>query len=116
MPHADWADKISESLNNPRFPIGLLEALGRRYRRNYAPIFLILAVSWIGKTYMHPVAVNSWAEYVARSAMGPIPGWLVLAAGFIFNGALIALGMFTAGLQQTQGEVLSSTTSRWSNF
>lgn len=116
MPHADWADKITDSLNNPRFPIGLLEALGRRYRRNYAPIFLILAGSWVGKIYMHPVAVANLEEFVARSSMGPLPGWLVLATGFIFNGALIALGLFTAGLQESQGEVLSETTSRWSNF
>lgn len=116
MPHADWADKITDSLNNPRFPIGLMEALGRRYRRNYAPIFLILAVSWIGKTYMHPDAVANLAEFVDRSAMGPLPGWLVLATGFVFNGSLIALGLFTAGLRETQGEVLSSTTSRWNSI
>ncbi|MBK7896411.1 MAG: DUF2270 domain-containing protein [Candidatus Promineifilaceae bacterium] len=116
MPHADWADKLTESLNHPRFPIGLLEALGRRYRRNYAPIFLILAFSWIGKIYMHPVEVTSLGEFVERSSMGPLPGWLVLTIGFIFNGGLIALGIFTAGLRETQGEILSSTTSRWSGW
>lgn len=116
MPHADWADKITDSLKNPRFPIGLLEALGRRYRRNYAPIFLILAGSWVGKTYMHPMAVTNLFEFMERSSMGPLPGWLVLAAGFIFNAALIALGLFTTGLQQSQGEVLSETTSRWNNI
>lgn len=116
MPHTDWAEKISESLNNPCFPIGLMEALGRRYRRNYAPIFLILAVSWISKIYMHPISVDSLEQFVSRSAMGPIPGWLVIAIGFVFNGALIALGLFTAGLRESQGEVLSTTTSRWSGF
>ncbi|MCA9943959.1 MAG: DUF2270 domain-containing protein [Anaerolineales bacterium] len=116
MPHADWADKITDSLNNPRFPIGLLEALGRRYRRNYAPIFLILAGSWIGKVYMHPTAVHSLADFVERSQIGPFPGWLVLAVGIIFNGALVALGLFTAGLRETQGEVLSETTSRWNSL
>ena len=116
MPHADWADKITDSINNPRFPIGLLEALGRRYRRNYFPIFLILAVSWMGKTYMHPTAVSSMAEFITRSTIGPMPGWLVLTVGVIFNGALIALGIFTIGLRETQGEVLSETSSRWNNF
>ena len=115
MPHAEWADKITDSLNNPRFPIGLLEALGRRYRRNYAPIFLLLAGSWVGKIYMHPTAAEDMADFVQRSAMGLFPGWLVLSVGVIFNGALIALGIFTTGLQQSQGEVLSDT-SRWNNF
>ncbi len=116
MPHADWADKITDSLKNPRFPIGLLEALGRRYRRNYAPIFLILAGSWVGKTYMHPTAVENLAEFIERSAIGPLPGWLVLAIGVVFNGTLIALGLFTTGLQQSQGEVLSETASRWKSL
>ncbi len=116
MPHADWADKITDSLKNPRFPIGLLEALGRRYRRNYAPIFLILAASWVGKVYMHPVDVTSLAEFVDRAAMGPLPGTFVIAMGFVFNGALIALGIFTASLRETQGEVLSDASSRWGNF
>lgn len=116
MPHADWADKITDSLNNPRFPIGLLEALGRRYRRNYAPIFLILAGSWVGKIYMHPEPINDLVAFVARSHLGPIPGWAVLAFGFFFNGSLIALGIFTASLRQTQGEVLSETSSRWAAF
>jgi len=115
-PHADWADKISDSLRNPRFPIGLLEALGRRYRRNYAPIFLILAFSWIGKIYIHPTAAVSWTDFVARAAMGAIPGWFVLAAGLTFNGALIGMGLFTAGLRQTDGEVFSETTSWWNSF
>lgn len=116
MPHADWADKITDSLNNPRFPIGLMEALGRRYRRNYAPIFLILAGSWIGKVYMHPTAVSTFAEFVDRSAMGPLPGWLVLAVGVFFNGLLIAVGLLTVGLRETQGEVLSVNVSRWTNI
>lgn len=116
MPHADWADKLTDSLKYPRFPIGLLEALGRRYRRNYAPIFLILAISWIGKTYMHPTAVIDLADFVERSSMGPFPGWIVLVVGFIFNGALIALGLFTTGLRETQGEILSDTTSRWNQI
>ena len=116
MPHADWADKITDSLNNPRFPIGLMEALGRRYRRNYAPIFLILAGSWIGKIFMHPTEIDSLPEFIERASMGPLPGWLVIATGFVFNGTLIALGLFTASLRETQGEVLSETTSRWSNF
>lgn len=116
MPHSDWAEKITDSINNPRFPIGLMEALGRRYRRNYAPIFLILAGSWVGKIYMYPTAVPNLAGFIERSAMGPLPGWLVLVVGFVFNGSLIALGLFTTGLRETQGEVLSDSTSRWNNI
>jgi hypothetical protein len=43
---------------------------------------------------------------MAHSALGPIPGWVVLVAGLIYNGALLAIGLFTAGLTQASGEVL----------
>ncbi|MCP4419689.1 MAG: DUF2270 domain-containing protein [Chloroflexi bacterium] len=116
MPHADWAQRLTESLRSPRFPIGLYEALGRRYRRNYAPIFLILAFSWVGKVYIHPTAAVGWGDFVIRASMGAIPGWFVLTAGFIFNGLLIVMGLFTIGLRDAKGEVLSETTSWWNNF
>lgn len=129
-PHADWADKLTESLYHPRFPISLLEAFGRRYRRNYAPIFLILAISWVFKIYIHPVPVTqvtpreymllagesgavlqsppeniALAEFARRAQIGPLPAELVISMGFIFNGILIAVGLFTVGLQKAQGEV-----------
>jgi uncharacterized membrane protein len=106
MPHTEWADQIKDSLHNPRFPIGLLEALGRRYRRTYAPIFLILAASWVAKIYLHPLPTNNLNEFMERAAVGPVPGWLMILIGFIFNGLIIGLGMFTVGLRDTSGEVL----------
>lgn len=106
LPHTDWAQKVTDSLNHPRFPITLREAFGRRYRRNYAPLFLILALSWIGKVYIHPIEVQGLANFMTRAAIGPIPGWLVLTAGVVFNGSLMAIGLFTAGLRESTGEVL----------
>ena len=109
VPKAEWAQKITESLNYPRFPISLLEAFGRRYRRNYAPIFFILAFSWIGKVYAHPFPVRNLAEFVEHSQTGPFPGWLVLAVGVVFNGVLLAIGIFTAGLRESKGEILGES-------
>lgn len=105
MPHSDWANRLTESLKYPRFPITLLEALGRRYRRNYAPIFLILAFSWILKVWVHPDAGPSLEMFLERSAVGPIPGWLMILFGIIFNGALLALGLFTTELRASTSEV-----------
>jgi uncharacterized membrane protein len=106
LPKKDWADKISESLLHPAFPISLSEAFGRRYRRNYALIFLILAFSWIFKIFIHPEPVSSWDEFMQRSAIGNIPAAFVLAAGVLFNISLLAMGLLTAGLRQASGEVL----------
>lgn len=109
MPHTGWAEEIKESLNNPRFPITLLEAMGRRYRRNYALIFLIIAISWIGKVYIHPTTALTFDEFLTRAAMGAIPGWFVIMMGVLFNTSLLALGLFTVGMQDTTSEVVATS-------
>lgn len=103
----DWNLRLIESLQHPRFPIGLLEALGRRYRRTYALLILILALSWVVKLVIHPTPVATWSEFLGRAAIGHAPGWIVLAIGVALNGALVALGLFTVGLRQSDAEVLA---------
>lgn len=99
LPEAEWADRLTDSINRPRFPISLLEAFGRRYRRNYAPIFLILAVSWLLKVYIHPTEATSWAQFVSRAAIGPMTGEVVLAVGVLFHALLIGLGIASVRLR-----------------
>jgi len=105
-PHSEWAESLAETLLNPEFPISMWEAFGRRFRRNYVWIFLILGVAWALKGFLHPVPATSWAEFISRSALGSIPGEVMLAAGLIYNGALFLIGFITAGLTQATGEVL----------
>lgn len=105
QPQEDWTERVRQSLLQPAFPISLLEAFGRRYRRNYAPLFLILAVSWIVKVAIHPVPAATLAEFVERARVGPVPGPAVLGAGVVFNGGLLVLGLFTAGMRETEAEV-----------
>jgi uncharacterized membrane protein len=105
-PHPEWAECLAESLLHPEFPISMWEAFGRRFRRNYMWIFLVLAIAWALKGFLHPVPTSSWVDFLERSAMGPIPGWVMVAAGLIFNGALFLVGFATTGLTQASGEVL----------
>jgi hypothetical protein len=105
-PNPEWAENLAESLLSPEFPITMWEAFGRRFRRNYVWILLILALAWALKSYLHPTPAGSWEEFLARSAIGPIPGSLVLLAGLIYNGVLFLIGFATAGLTQASGEVL----------
>ena len=110
LPDSDWADKVTESLKNPQFPISLAEAFGRRYRRNYAPIFFVLAFGWILKVLLHPSSVQSWHEFMDRAAVGPVPGWLMILLGILFHSALMAVGIMTIGLRDAQGEILQDET------
>lgn len=104
-PSEDWAETLAESLLQPRFPISTWEAFGRRFRRNYMWLYIILSLSWFAKIWFHPEPTNNFDEFVERAAIGGLPGWLVLAVGVAFNGALLAIGLATIGLQQATGEV-----------
>lgn len=106
-PGTDWAENLAESLLQPEFPISMLEAFGRRLRRNYVWIFFILGAAWVLKTYLHPLPTQNFGEFIQRSAMGPIPGWAMVSAGLLYNGFLFFLAIITAGLRQAEGEVLS---------
>ncbi len=105
-PAADWAESLAENLLHPQFPISLWEALGRRYRRNYLWIYAVLGLAWLSKIWLHPIQASSWSQFISRAAIGPIPGGAVLAAGLLFNGLLLLVGLLTVGLQQATGEVL----------
>jgi uncharacterized membrane protein len=105
-PNPEWAESLASSLLHPEFPISSWEAFGRRFRRNYVWIFIILGLAWALKGYLHPTVAKTWVEFMDHSALGPIPGWVMLLLGLLYNGALFIIGFATAGLTQASGEVL----------
>ena len=105
-PGEDWAESMAESLLHPDFPISRLEAFGRRLRRNYFWIYIVLGLAWLLKMYIHPEIARDFGELLSRAAFGPLPGWLVLTLGLSYNGLILAIGVLTAGLQKASGEVL----------
>lgn len=105
-PHPDWAENFARSLLIPEFPISVWEAVGRRFRRNYLWLFLLLGVSWALKGFMHPIPATSLTEFISRFALGPIPGEVMTLIGLVFNGVLFTIGLATAGMHRATGEVL----------
>ena len=105
-PSPEWAESLAESLLHPEFPISMWEAFGRRFRRNYVWIFMILGLAWALKSFLHPTVATTWAEFLAHSDVGPIPGSWVLIAGLVYNSILMLIAFGTAGLTQASGEVL----------
>jgi uncharacterized membrane protein len=108
-PYPDWAESLTETLRDPEFPISMWEAFGRRFRRNYVWIFLVLGFAWLFKIFIHPTPTTSFREMVARMALGPLPGAVILITGLIYNGIIFLIGFGTAGLRQAAGEVLSKS-------
>ncbi|RME47294.1 MAG: DUF2270 domain-containing protein [Chloroflexi bacterium] len=105
-PDEDWARELAGSLLRPEFPISEMEALGRRFRRNYAVLFFTLALAWVVKVAIHPVPVHSWQEFVINAGIGPVPGELMIALGALFNIGIFAIGWLTAEMHEAPGEVL----------
>jgi uncharacterized membrane protein len=106
-PRPDWAESLAGSLKQPEFPITMWEAFGRRYRLNYVWLFMVLGLAWAIKGLLHPVPVESWPQFVSRSALGPIPGWVMVVVGVVYNGALLVIGIATARLTRATGEILT---------
>ncbi len=105
-PSPEWAESLAENLLAPRFPISIWEAFGRRLRRNYAWIFLILYAAWVAKIWLFPEGATGLEEFVQRSAVGPISGEIMIALGLGFYAFLIIVGLATINMTRATGEVL----------
>jgi uncharacterized membrane protein len=123
VPHDEaWAEHLASDLITPHFTITEWEAVGRRLRRNYLWIFVLLALSWNLKVYLHPVPAHDFNTFIDRATVGVVPGWFVFALGVFFNAAIAIFAIGTLRLREATGEVLPQhqfalrplkTMSRW---
>jgi uncharacterized membrane protein len=105
-PSPEWAESLAENLLSPRFPISIWEAFGRRLRRNYFWMFLILYASWAAKIWLFPQPAASLDEFIQRSAVGPVSGELMIWLGFALYFSLVLVAFATINMNQATGEVL----------
>ncbi len=105
-PSPEWAESLAENLLSPRFPISMLEAFGRRLRRNYLWILMILYASWIAKIWLFPKPAVDLQEFIARSSVGPVAGIVMIVLGFLFYGTLFLIALVTVRMTRATGEVL----------
>ena len=88
----DWVQVLGSDLRKPVFRITRRQAISRRLRRNYCWMFLILLLAWTIKTTSiglpdnaaQTQLVQSVGEWVRNAAIGPIPGWGVVARFALF--------------------------------
>lgn len=100
----DWRKMLAEDLLLPGFKISGFEALGRRLKRNYVFIFIIILVAWITKIFLHAhPPITGWSSFYAALSVGPsIPGWLV--AIFFFTTLVSVLGISYWAAARLPGE------------
>jgi uncharacterized membrane protein len=90
-----WNTLLADDYARPRFHITYMRAVGRRLRKNYAYILTVQAVAYYGKLAIHPEAASSWAEFLSRAAIGPLPGLYVVLCGLLFHGSWVLIVILT---------------------
>ncbi|MBA3632414.1 MAG: DUF2270 domain-containing protein [Acidobacteria bacterium] len=112
-PDKEWAEHISADLITPHFTISEWEAVGRRLRSNYIWIFVLLALSWTLKVYLHPFPAANMETFINRAQVGIAPGWFVILAGFTFNAIVFFIAFGTLKLKDASSEVTPLEKFEW---
>ena len=107
----EWKKLVCEDLILPCFKITKLEAIGRRLKRNYMFIFILILVAWITKIFIHaPTAMDSPVGFYHALRVGHIPSWLV---AFILVGTfVIVIGITIYVSKRSSGEISEFGTHR----
>ena len=108
----DWRERLGSDLAHSRFKITFGEAFGRRLRRNYSWIFVVLAGCWLAKICIHPEPVANIGEVVERAGVYHlVPGWIVIGVGIVFNLGLIVIALLTLGQRKEEVRIYPSKRS-----
>ena len=107
----EWKKLVCEDLILPCFKISKLEAIGRRLKRNYVFIFILILVAWITKIFLHaPKAMEGLGDFYRALRVGHIPSWII---------ALVMIGTFLSSIglavyvgKKSSGEISEFGTHR----
>ena len=108
----EWQKLVCEDLLLPSFKISAFEAVGRRLKRNYVFIFMIILVAWVTKIFLHaePKITSFTSFYDALHVGTSIPSWLV-ASLFVLTFTLV-IGITIYVGKHTTGEISEFGTHR----
>src|SRR5207302_883417 len=88
----------------PSFKISKLEAIGRRLKRNYVFIFILIMVAWVTKIFLHasePITSGRALYHALR--VGHIPSWLVAGTFIGTFVCVIAITIYVG--KKSSGEI-----------
>jgi uncharacterized membrane protein len=107
----EWKKLVCEDLILPSFKITKLEAIGRRMKRNYVFIFILILVAWVTKVFLHATApINDVVSFYHALRIGHIPSWMV---AMVFVGTFISVISITIYVsRRTSGEISEFGTHR----
>jgi uncharacterized membrane protein len=111
MLQGEWKKLVCEDLILPSFKISRLEAIGRRLKRNYVFIFILIMVAWITKIFLHgPMAMDSVPSFYHALRVGHIPSWLVASVFLSTLASVIGITIYVS--KKSSGEISEFGTHR----
>jgi len=104
MLHGEWQKLVCEDLLLPSFKLSRLEAVGRRLKRNYIFIYIVILAAWLVKIFLHSVQpITGFRQFYHALAVSGLSSWAVALLFVITYGTVIGLTYFVA--RRTSGEV-----------
>ena len=111
MLQGEWRKLVSEDLILPCFKISKLEAVGRRLKRNYIFIFILIMVAWVTKIFLHsPIEMDSPMAFYRAMGVGQIPAWFVAFVFLSTLASVIAISIYIG--RKGSGEISEFGTHR----
>ncbi len=107
----EWKKLVCEDLILPCFKITKLEAVGRRMKRNYMFIFILILIAWLTKIFLHASApITDVVSFYHALHIGHIPSWFV---ALIFVSTFISVISITIYVsKRSSGEISEFGTHR----
>ena len=106
--HPRWREELSRDLRYPTFKVTVAEALSRRIRRTYGPLFAVVGVAWVAKVTLF-TPENQWTE---AAELPGVPGVVVAVGLGAFYLAVAALAVWPIE-RQAKGEVHGERPGEW---
>jgi uncharacterized membrane protein len=107
----EWKKLVCEDLILPCFKITKLEAIGRRLKRNYIFIFILILMAWVTKIFLHaPAAMDSFWSFYRAMRVGHIPAFVVASVFVATFVSVIAITVYVS--KNTSGEISEFGTHR----
>ena len=111
MLQGEWKKLVCEDLILPSFKISKLEAIGRRLKRNYVFIFILIMVAWVTKIFLHADhSMDNLPGFYHALRVGHIPSWLVASVFVATLASVVGITIYVG--KKTSGEISEFGTHR----
>ncbi|WP_262177986.1 DUF2270 domain-containing protein [Haloarcula laminariae] len=107
-PFAEWRSELADDLRRPTFKVSYREALSRRLRKVYYPLYVLLGVAWGFRISLY-TPEQSWVE---TASIPGLAGELVVAAVTVFFVVATAVTFWPLE-REARGEFHGEASGEW---